>query len=381
MNGFFGQMETYRQLARIMDKCQKQKGAVDMTKADIHDLKNSIEDLCAFEDLIFNIDSTESFEKAKSLFPRYNNYYLQKVLIFAATPLNYKLYADLFKLTGKVEFDLEPEIDFVGYLYARKLVNKEAFYRYGPPNSEEYSLRSVKEYENPILPDTAKYFILHDDVNGYVTWLRKKKIPLVKAVNAHCNFADTRITHLSMACICKSINMVKFLFMNSAKIGYEETSEAVSSGCQQIISLFLQNDADFRDMASHALYRHHHELTKWLMWNYPNTDFSIDDCTFGFNTTMLLYFLNELNENVDYQQPSTQKTAIFYSIEHNDLIVTDYLLMQKGASWRSYDFNGRQPFTYVDTPEMLVILEQKLDKGYPTADGPKDGDELFGDLF
>ena len=362
MYNFFGELEAYKQGERLRRRCI---GKYDLEKKDLVDLKNSLEDLCEFEELIFHLDSQEKFEKLKSLLPRYNNYFIQKILVFAAggNPMYFKLYGDIFKLTGEVEWDMEPEHDFIGYIFARGLVNDDAFYKYGEPNSEEYSLRKVSDYENPVPFDTAKYYIWRDDPPGYIDFLKRKKIPLDKGVVAHCKFMDRRITHMSMACYFNAIEMVKFFVMNDVIIEYEEKEEAIAGNSREVIDLFVQMNINLDGFIHSAICYHHNDLATWLFDNYRDNQLTLDECTFGFNTTMLLFFLNNTKANVNYPNPQTQRTPIFYSIQHNDLIITEYLLMQKDSGWRQYDFQGRQAFTYSDSAEMQVILEQKLDKG------------------
>ena len=123
------------------------------------------------EEIIFHPSSVGK-DKAKSLFPKQDQFTLQTMIIQSSkvNPSSFKILGDMFSLTGQTKQKFE-EDDFITYLILRGLLTKENIQQQrglswgSQTNRNRCKPKTTKEHENPYKKNSIHQIIQNDDVH------------------------------------------------------------------------------------------------------------------------------------------------------------------------------------------------------------------------
>ena len=323
-------------------------------ETEISVLEKELIERVPIEELIFHL-TEENFEDAKSQIQKYlfNKTWLQNLITAAGVrcTFKWKLLGDLFALTGKPVIQFDEDFNFSCYLYARGLITENDFGKYGPPDKEELS--TISEYEEPIKENTLKYFIYMDNVQSFVSYIITHEVDIKKENRIRIN--DQRFSCLThLVCYCGSINIIKYLISNNVEITKTSICYSVLGGSEELIQFFAQKGYSFDNTMEFAVEGHFNRVAKWLYENYKQfIDFPV--CAAFMNTEMFLYFINDQGMYIDIQDVFC-KTCLHYSVEHDDIVLTKYLL-SRGISKNLKDRKDRTAIKYAKSNDIRELLQ------------------------
>ena len=299
-----------------------------------------------FEELVFHLSINENKIEAKKYLPKFNKKWIQSLLFNASDLFELKIFGDLFNLTGKCEIDIIEKDSFSDYLFLRGLIGNENKY------SIDYNLLNpIEVYENPIQENILLSYIKNDDVSSFVDYIT---IHNFNIKNDEITVINLPFHLIDISAYLGSIDIFKYLILNGVEIT-ENTIYSSILGGQEIIVEYLHTlGHSFDDCLSYAIWRHHNSLAKWLIENYHSDDMTLAECVFGFNTEMLLYFINNLNVDIN-SIDEYNKTALHWAVEHNDLNTVQFLL-SKSIDINIKDFLGKTALDYATTNEMKELF-------------------------
>ena len=291
-----------------------------------NDLKEQIE----LENLIFE-GKTENFERIKNLIPKFHKIYLQKLITQAVHPLKYKLYADIFALTGPLQTTDLPNKDFLEYMQKKGIIKGTD--KIGENGSIMGSSKSIEEYENPIREGTLMFYIVNDDVNSFVSYATSNEIDL------ECDNLNNKLlltinnkwflSYLNFALFCGSLNIVKFLMLNNAKFEHQSALCSIQGGSEEVIE-FLDSQKHvlfFDNKLQTAIGYHHNNICRWLFEKFGKGDATLPMCLQYFNTEMFFYFLNVQHWDID-EKNIIGNNSLDYAISNKAEKLASYLLLR-----------------------------------------------------
>ena len=302
-----------------------------------------------FEELIFHL-TKDSFPEVKQILSQFNTRYVQSLLFNAADLFQLKAFADVFSLTGKSQIDSVETDSFSDYLFIRGLTTKENYVQCNCPVKEK--LHQIDVYENPAKENSLLWYIKTDDVTNFVKTITLKNInPNTETIMV----VNLPFLIIDITCYVGAINFLKYLLLNNVEITENTISSAVLGGHENIVEFLHEHGASFAYSSSYAIWRHHNSLAKWLIDCFKCTDITPAECVFGFNTEMLLYFIEDCNIDINLID-EYKKTALHWAVEHNDVNVVKYLLL-KGIDQSIVDIDNKLAIDYAATKEMKEIID------------------------
>ena len=291
-------------------------------------------------------------DETKIIFYCFNKNWVQNLILhsFKINPLSYKKIGDFFQLTGQIPFKLPYSHTSTKYLLSRGLISMMDVEL--NTKTQDFSISSPQEYENPIEDGSMEMFIVNDDINQFVNFITVNGIDIGnKFVWLNGTYFRTL---LDFACRCGATNIIKYLLLNHVDATNSAVEYAVQSGSEDAIQFLESQGFLFENMVGVAVQYHHNSLAKWIYENYQNSIFSLTECVESFNTEMLLYFINELNVDINQQHPSGM-TILHYAVILNDVPLVRYLL-HKGANKDITDHFGKTGFDYAESEEMKTFI-------------------------
>ena len=322
---------------------------------EIKEVEKMLIERSRFESLISNL-SEKNFDEVKELISNFldTKIWLQKLIIKISFchPLSYKIYGNLFELTGKPVIKFWCMDLFARYLYARGLIECDDFDSNGPPSMQW--LESITDYETPLKEDTLEYYIYTDNVQKFADIITSDDIDITESYPFIIN--DYRFSNIaSLTCFCGSLKILKYLIINNVKITKQAILKAFRNGSEEVIEFLHQKGYPFTNCLETAIRYHHNDIAKWLVDNYNDKYFFTPYCVVAMNTEMLLFFINALNKNIN-EQDLEKKTCLHYAVMNNDILLTKYLLL-KGIDKSIIDFSGQTAFQKAYTEEMKKLFE------------------------
>ena len=301
-----------------------------------------------FEELIFHISNEENQIKAKNIICKFNKKWVQSLLFNASDLFQLKIIGDLFSLTGKCEVELIENDSLTEYLFLRNLLGDK------DKNKINLStLRSINEYENPIQENTLLYIIKNDNVSSFVDFITSNNINIEEELITIHGYYKYHI--IDICAHLGSVNIFKYLILNNAKFYPDTIFDSILGGNETLIEYIKSLGHSFEECLSFAIWRHHNTLAKWLIENYHCTDCTLAECAFGFNTEMLIYFIDTLHININSTDTSN-KTALHWAVEHNDLNTVQYLI-SKGININLKDSSDKTAIDYATSEEMKNLFK------------------------
>ena len=282
------------------------------------ELDQKLKELIDLEEYVFK-STEQSLQKAKEIFPKFDKSFLQNLLYHAATLFTIKQIAELFIPLGKPSFPLNFEDPFAQYLYLKNVLTKEDFHL----NDDEIVTYPLEDFEEIFKHDSIQKYIKDDEVNPFVKYVTLNNIDIIKD---KVNILNQKLHIVDIACFCGSINILKYLYINNVPIKTTTIQRAVHGGSEKIIDFLEMKGFVFDETLSYAVWRHNNVLAKWIYENYQNNTFYISECSFSFNTEMLIYFLEQGKFDVN-QIDDFGYNLLSFSILNNDLILTEFLFL------------------------------------------------------
>ena len=282
-----------------------------------------------FEEIVYHM-TKENYEEVKKLIPKYMEIknWLQNLIQCAAETrlFDFKLYYDLIQLTGKSEIMFSKYNYFPRYLFVKNYI-KQSDFKCEIPQSNE--LRTIDEYENPIKENTLEYFISHDDVQSFVSLIATKDIDISGRYKINiCGYKFSSIPEF--VCYCGSLNILKYLIINNAKLTKITIRDSVLNGSEELIEFLYQKGYTFEDTLQYAVEYHHNKLAKWLFENFGHHKFRASYCVKNNNSEMLLYFLNYNYNDPNKTPPKSYPIDLQPSLCDN--LATRLFLLQRMTS-------------------------------------------------
>ena len=321
----------------------------------MEDLLNIIDKKITLEKIVCQRDQEEmkkNLDEIKIFFYCFNKKWVQNLILysFKINPFQYKKIGDLFEITGQILFKLQYSHTSTKYLLSRGLITMMDVEL--NTKIRDLSINSPDEYENPIQEDSLEMFIVKDDITKFVDFIT------VNDINISNKFVWLNGTYFKtlfdFACRCGSTNIIKYLILNKAEISSSSIEFAVQSGSEDIIQFLESQGHSFDNTVGIAVQYHYNSLVKWIYENFKNPSFRITECVESFNTEILLYFINELNIDIN-QKNNSEMTILHYGIIQNDVPLVRYLL-HKGADKEIKDSSGKTAFDYAESEEMKTFI-------------------------
>ena len=261
----------------------------------IKNIDEMIQMKAEFENYVFE-STSESIKVAETMIDNFNKSWVQNLILYAGQRrlFKYKLLGDLFEKTLPFEVKNWEKTRFSEYLFARGLIKEEDVETM--LEEGELNIHPLDEYEKPIKEGSIQESIFNDDVSSFVSL-----ITMQNKVNAMSSFVfevnGSKFTPLQFACLCGSLNIIKYLLLNNVEKAANFYIYAIYSGSEEVIEFLLSQGYKLNFCLFASIQFHQNHIAKWLFESHIKDSYSIANCITYFNTEMLLFLVEQISNN------------------------------------------------------------------------------------
>ena len=311
---------------------------------EIKDITEHLQKRAHLEKLIYDCDQSK-IDEIKSLIPLFDPLIIHDILVSMARKkiFEFKFLGDLYEFAGNSNIKLLKTEYFSFYLISRKLAQSYNFKERLP---QQIPSKQPSFYENPINKYSMQWYILRDDLQGFIKFIKDHNVPLDKTIKFTVNGISFS-SAIAFAAFCGSRTIFRylnafypfqfseFISTNSYTIGSELT-------LRQYPGLYLDDYS--------LIHSKQNELIKTKI--QTNTDFlkyHIDTS----NTEIILYLLE--NEKID----QNKLFNMYYDAAKRSDVYLIRLFILRGFDPTQSSFYAANAFTYAKNKAIKNALTAK----------------------
>ena len=317
----------------------------------------TIEDTIELENIVFGIKPGDSLQEIQALLSKFDRLWVQNLLIYVGEmkPFCFPLFNDLILFTGELQVMVPGYNEFVKYLYLKQVIpmNKIKMTEY-----DDYEhFKTIEEYENPINKDSIFYFIKEDDITKFVDYVSLHDID-IHSTKEVITINQMIYTYLNFACLCGSVNILKYLLINNVQLDDTTKLAILTGGSEEVLQFIISTkNISFDDTVQFSIFYHHNSISKWILENYKNVIGSaLIDCIQCYNTEMFLYFFIEKGININDRSLDMKQTSLHQAALQNDIVLIKFLI-DHGIDKFIFDINGKIAKDLAISEEARNLLE------------------------
>ena len=163
------------------------------------------------------------------------------------------------------------------------------------------------------------------------------------------------LSSIAFAAYCSAVNVFKYLMINGMEINDTVVMASVIGGNEDIIELIQNKGISFKGYAQTAIKYHRNNIAKWIIENYNDQSFDIQE-TIAYTNTLGFFYVNyHLKQSfpqyaadlLNAGQRRRNENPLFLSVEQNRIDFVEELL-NAGANPNFAD-------TYQNTPLFMSL--------------------------
>ena len=99
------------------------------------------------------------------------------------------------------------------------------------------------------------------------------------------------IEMIELSCFMGSIKCFKYLLLNNCNITFDTAYYAVAGGNKEILLIMKEMECPFQFLLRRSVQHHRHDVTGWILNNYPCQPVPLSECILFFNFDAFYFFL------------------------------------------------------------------------------------------